>query len=158
MNAINQRRPAEMARLGLYPRHVRTSVARISYKAALSATAFAAFSQRKPHGLAQHHQPRQEIRDTWAENDGRSPPQFFVQDQHVVPRPEIYLEIPLNADAEIGYHHLKAKVNCEDLGSAGGVQLPDAERGENKKQKKSAGRIPIDCRLCPDEIRKNQGD
>jgi hypothetical protein len=58
--------------------HVRTSVARISYYAALATTAYAAFSQRKPHGLAQRHHARQEIRDTWAENDGRSPPQPFV--------------------------------------------------------------------------------
>ena len=48
--------------------HVRTSVARISYFAELAATAYAAFSQRKPHAVALRHQPRQEIRDTWAEN------------------------------------------------------------------------------------------
>jgi hypothetical protein len=53
--------------------YVRTSVARISYYAALTTTAHAAFSQRKPDEVAQRHEPRQEIRDTWAENDGRSP-------------------------------------------------------------------------------------
>jgi hypothetical protein len=52
--------------------HVRTSVARISYYAALTTTTHAAFSQRKPHELAQRHQPRQEIWDTSAKNDGRS--------------------------------------------------------------------------------------
>jgi hypothetical protein len=53
--------------------HVRTSVARISYYAATAATADGAFSQRKPHAVPQRHNSRQEIRDTWAENDGRSP-------------------------------------------------------------------------------------
>jgi hypothetical protein len=46
--------------------HVRPSVARISYYAALATTTYAAFSRRKPHAIAQRHQPRQEIRDTWA--------------------------------------------------------------------------------------------
>jgi hypothetical protein len=54
--------------------------ARISYYAALTTTTHAGFSQGKPHQVAQRHQPRQEIRDTWAENDGRSPPQPFVPD------------------------------------------------------------------------------
>jgi hypothetical protein len=44
---------------------------------ALATTAHAAFSQRKPHELAQRHQPQQGIRDTWAENDGRSPTTAF---------------------------------------------------------------------------------
>ena len=57
--------------------HVRTSVARISYYTALATTTYAAFSQRKPHEVAQRHLPRQEIRDTWAENDGRSPTTAF---------------------------------------------------------------------------------
>jgi hypothetical protein len=35
--------------------HVRTSVARISYYALLTTTAYAAFSQRKPHEVAQRH-------------------------------------------------------------------------------------------------------
>ena len=56
--------------------HVRTSVARISYYAALDTTAYAAFSQRKPHEVTQRHHFRKGIRDTWAENAGRSPPQF----------------------------------------------------------------------------------
>jgi hypothetical protein len=42
------------------------------------ATTHAAFSQRKPHEVAQRHQTRQEIRDTWAENDGRSPTTAFL--------------------------------------------------------------------------------
>ena len=37
--------------------HVRTSVARISYYAALATITYAAFSQRKPHEVAQRHQP-----------------------------------------------------------------------------------------------------
>src|ERR1700722_2841808 len=53
--------------------HVRTSVARISYYAVLATSAYGVFSQRKPHEVAQRNQPRQEIRDTWAEKDGRSP-------------------------------------------------------------------------------------
>jgi hypothetical protein len=57
--------------------HVRTSVARISYYAALTTTTHADFSQRKPHDVAQRHQPQQEIRDTWAEKDGRSPSTAF---------------------------------------------------------------------------------
>jgi hypothetical protein len=59
---------------------VRTSVARISYYAKLTMTTYAAFSQRKPHQVVQRRQPRQEIRDAWAENDGRRPPQHFVPD------------------------------------------------------------------------------
>jgi len=58
--------------------HVRPSVARISYHAALAATTYAAFSQRKPHEIAQRQQPRQEIRDTWAENDGRPQISYFA--------------------------------------------------------------------------------
>jgi hypothetical protein len=57
--------------------YVRPSVARISYYAALATTTHAAFSQRKPHEVAQCHQPQQEIPDTWAENDGRSPTKPF---------------------------------------------------------------------------------
>jgi hypothetical protein len=53
--------------------HVRTGAARISYYAALATTMYAAFSQRKQHHLAQRRQPRQEIRDTWAEK-GRAKP------------------------------------------------------------------------------------
>ena len=66
--------------------HVRTSVARISYYAALNATAYATFSQRKPHALAQRHQPRREIRDTWADKDGPKAHQrsvFFSPSDHV---------------------------------------------------------------------------
>jgi hypothetical protein len=37
--------------------HVRASVARISYYAALATITHAAFSQRKPHEVAQRHQP-----------------------------------------------------------------------------------------------------
>ena len=37
--------------------HVRTSVARISYYAAPATITYAAFSQRKPHEVAQRHQP-----------------------------------------------------------------------------------------------------
>jgi hypothetical protein len=47
----------------------RQSVARISYYAASTTTAYAAFSQRKPHEVAQRHLSRQEIRDTWDENE-----------------------------------------------------------------------------------------
>jgi hypothetical protein len=35
------------------------------------------FPQRMPHEGAQRQQLRQEIRDTWAENDGRSPSKAF---------------------------------------------------------------------------------
>jgi len=58
--------------------HVCTSVARISYYAARAATTHAAFSQRKPHEVAQRHRSRQEIRDTWAENDWAKPNQSLV--------------------------------------------------------------------------------
>jgi hypothetical protein len=37
--------------------HVRTSVARIFYYAALATITYAAFSQQKPHEVAQRHQP-----------------------------------------------------------------------------------------------------
>jgi hypothetical protein len=59
--------------------YVRTSVARISYYAGLTTTTHAAFSQRKPHAIAQRHQPRQEIRETWAENDGKPFDSFPIQ-------------------------------------------------------------------------------
>jgi hypothetical protein len=79
---VGNRRPPPEACCGLHNSvrvpHVRASVARISYYAALATTAYAAFSQRKPHGLAQRHHARQEIRDTWAEKRGRSPQQLFV--------------------------------------------------------------------------------
>ena len=73
--------------------HVRTSVARISYYAALATTANAAFSQRKPHEVAQRHQPRQEVRDTWAENVGRSPSKLCplsFPNQPTNPFPAVY--------------------------------------------------------------------
>jgi len=78
---VGYRRPCPQACCGPHSSvrvpHVRTSVARISCHAALATTTHAAFSQRKPHEIAQRHQPRQEIRDTWAEKDGRSPSTAF---------------------------------------------------------------------------------
>jgi hypothetical protein len=59
-------------------RQPRPSVARISYYAALDTTACAAFSQRKPHEVAQRHHFRQEIRDRWDENDGRPQISYFA--------------------------------------------------------------------------------
>ena len=83
---VGYRRPSPQTSCGLHNStgvpYVRTSVARISYYAALSTTTHAAFSQRKPHEVAQRHQPRQEIRDTWAENDGRSPTTAFSSGPH----------------------------------------------------------------------------
>jgi hypothetical protein len=46
------------------------------------------FSQGKPHEVAQRHQPRQETRDTWAENDGQSPSTAFRSGLTVCPQDE----------------------------------------------------------------------
>ena len=79
---VGYRRPSPQTSCGLHNStgvpYVRTSVARISYYAARAATTHAAFSQRKPHEVAQRHLSRQEIRDTWAENGGRSPTTAFL--------------------------------------------------------------------------------
>jgi hypothetical protein len=53
---------------------------RISCYATPDRTACAAFFQGKPHGVRQRHQPRQEIRGTWDEKDGRSPPLLCISE------------------------------------------------------------------------------
>jgi hypothetical protein len=57
--------------------HVRTSVARISYSAALATTTYAAFSQRKPHEVAQRTSLDRKSGIRGPKTMGEAPPELF---------------------------------------------------------------------------------